>query len=68
VGNFDPVDVPLSTLGGKATVADVACELYQAFLETYVPGTVSITESLLAFLTGKLNPIFATYGCPLINL
>jgi hypothetical protein len=24
-GNFNPVDVPLSALGGKATVADVAC-------------------------------------------
>jgi hypothetical protein len=69
VGNFDPVDVPLSTLGGKATAADVACELYQATVATYLPGTVGgLVNGLLSFVTGKINPIFATYGCSLISV
>jgi unspecific peroxygenase len=38
VGNFDPLDIPLGSLGSNATVNDVACEFYQALFQPNVPG------------------------------
>ena len=67
-GNFDA----LGTLGtaikdGKLVLDQkaVLCLLYQLGLG-FAPSTLSGTlQEVLKFATGKLNPIFQTFGCPL---
>jgi len=73
-GNFDALSTPFDIIvDGKlpsdATAAQLTCLLYQLAVNL-IPSTVSsvtdLTDALIDFSAGKLNPIFKDAGCPLM--
>ena len=73
VDNFDAINFGQSISNGKLTTdpAALLCLLYQIATDD-VPDSLSsvlnLPSSVLSFMTGKLNPIFANSGCTLANV
>ena len=68
--NFDALDSFGSIKDGKFSlnINDAICLLYQLATDNVPDSTSSLLNlpaQVLAFATGKLNPIFKQYGCPL---
>jgi hypothetical protein len=72
--NFDALSTPFDIIrDGKlpddVTAAQLTCLIYQLAVNL-IPSTVSsvtdLTDALIDFSVGKLNPIFKDAGCPLM--
>jgi hypothetical protein len=72
-GSFDfiPIDGISSGSLEPANTSTVLCLMYQLAIYGFQPQTlgniVDIPLEVLSWVTGKLNPIFENYGCPLVN-
>ena len=72
MGNFDALNFGQSISNGKLTTdpAALLCLLYQLATDNVpdsLSGVLDLPSSVLSFITGKLNPIFANSGCTLVN-
>jgi len=73
VGNFDALNLGQSITNGQLTTdpGDLLCLFYQIATDN-VPDSLSsvlnLPASVLSFITGKLNSVFATSGCSLVNV
>ena len=71
VGNFDALNFGAISEGKLSlNPQDVLCLLYQLATDD-VPDSLSsvleIPSALLSFATAKLNPVFASSGCTLVE-
>ena len=72
VNNFDALDsfgsIQDGMLPNSTTAEDIACLLYQ-FATENVPsslsGVLELPVEVVAWTAGKLNPVYANFGCPL---
>ena len=73
VDNFDALNFGQSISNGQLTTnpSDLLCLFYQIATDNVpdsLSGVLSLPSSVLSFITGKLNPIFANSGCTLVNV
>ena len=74
VGNFDELDTFGSVItGGKLSgnASDVECLLYQLATENIpssLSGVLELPLEVIQWAAGKLNPVFAGTGCPLLTV
>ena len=74
VGNFDELDTFGSVItGGKLSgnANDVECLLYQLATENIpssLSGVLELPLEVIQWAAGKLNPVFAGTGCPLLTV
>ena len=73
VGNFDLLETFRQVIsGGKLTGSanDVECLLYQFTTEdipSSLSGVLTLSLEVIEWAAGKLNPVYAGTGCPVVG-
>lgn len=68
LGHLKTIDTPLNKVGTHTTLAEVACRIYKAFLATNVPGMPNITDNIIKYIAVRLNLLFNSFGCKMVDL
>ena len=71
-GNFDALSYGIIVDGNLTDTSNDAllCLIYQLATQSFpssLSGVLDLPAEVVTWSTGKLNPIFKTYGCPLID-